>query len=95
MIVELARLELIPGKSEEFERAFAKAVPYIRNNKGYIEHHLYKYADRSDTYLLEVKWASISDHSEGFRLSENYKHWKELLHHFYDPFPIVEYYHAL
>jgi hypothetical protein len=31
----------------------------------------------------------------GFRESPQYEHWKELLHHFYDPFPEVEHYTPL
>jgi hypothetical protein len=28
----------------------------------------------------------------GFRTSPQYQEWKALLHHFYDPFPIVEHF---
>ena len=34
----------------------------------------------------------MEDHTEGFRGSPQYRRWKELLHHFYDPFPTVEHY---
>jgi hypothetical protein len=34
----------------------------------------------------------IEDHTEGFRKSEAYQEWKALLHPFYDPMPMVEYY---
>ena len=37
-------------------------------------------------------WDSIESHTEGFRGSRDYQRWKELLHHFYGPFPIVEHY---
>ena len=30
----------------------------------------------------------------GFRGSPEYQEWKQLLHHFYDPFPTVEHYEA-
>lgn len=42
--------------------------------------------------MLLVSWESLEDHTVGFRESEQYKEWKALLHHFYDPFPIVEHY---
>ncbi len=42
-------------------------------------------------YLL-VRWRTREDHTEGFRGSPEYQRWKELLHHFYDPFPTVEHY---
>lgn len=46
-------------------------------------------------YILLANWESLEDHEEGFRKSENYGPWKELLHHYYDPFPVVEHYEAL
>ena len=43
-------------------------------------------------YLLLVEWASTEAHTEGFRGSEDYAQWRALLHHFYDPFPVVEHF---
>lgn len=43
-------------------------------------------------YLLLVEWDSFEDHMIGFRESEKYVVWRELLHHFYDPFPVVEHF---
>jgi hypothetical protein len=31
----------------------------------------------------------------GFRQSAEYQAWKRLLHHFYDPFPVVSHYRAV
>ena len=31
-------------------------------------------------------------HTIGFRQSQQYQEWKQLLHHFYEPFPTVEHY---
>ena len=47
------------------------------------------------TYLLLVEWEQLEDHTVGFRQSNEYKQWRALLHHFYDPFPVVEHYQAV
>lgn len=47
--------------------------------------------DSSD-YLLIVHWDDIESHAEGFRESDRYAEWRDLLHHFYDPVPSVEYF---
>ncbi len=60
--------------------------------KGYIGHELQKCIEKENKYILIVRWNTIEDHTEGFRKSEAYKEWKRLLHHFYDPFPVVEHY---
>jgi heme-degrading monooxygenase HmoA len=46
-------------------------------------------------YLLLVEWEELEDHTVGFRQSEQYEEWRALLHHFYDPSPIVEHYEAV
>ncbi|AGT93147.1 hypothetical protein O5Y_16500 [Rhodococcus erythropolis CCM2595] len=34
----------------------------------------------------------MESHTIGFRQSTGYEKWRELLHHFYEPFPTVEHY---
>jgi heme-degrading monooxygenase HmoA len=46
-------------------------------------------------YLLLVRWGALEDHTESFRQSENYALWRELLHHFYSPFPVVEHFETI
>jgi heme-degrading monooxygenase HmoA len=42
-----------------------------------------------------VWWETLKDHTEGFKKSADYQEWRRLLHHFYDPFPNVEYYASI
>ena len=60
--------------------------------KGYIEHELLKCLEADNKYVLMVRWQTLEDHTEGFRKSDDYKEWKNLLHHFYELFPNVEHY---
>ena len=92
MITEIALLKIRQGQSAAFEEAFTKAQIIIEAAKGYIQHELQQCLEEDDKYLLVVRWKTIEDHTEGFRNSEGYKEWKKLLHHFYDPFPVVEHY---
>jgi heme-degrading monooxygenase HmoA len=46
-------------------------------------------------YLLLVNWATLEDHTIGFRESAQYQEWRHLLHHFYDPFPDVAHYQVV
>jgi heme-degrading monooxygenase HmoA len=95
MITEIAILNIKQNESTLFEKAFNKAQNIIRSMKGYIEHELLKCLEEADKYLLIVRWQTLEDHTEGFRKSDDYNKWKNLLHHFYEPFPNVEHYKAL
>lgn len=92
MILEVAMLQVKPGKANEFESSFRKASKIIAGMKGYIHHELHKCVETDNKYVLLVRWKTLKDHTVGFRQSPEYEEWKSLLHHYYDPFPTVEHY---
>lgn len=92
MSLEVAILHIKSGLSADFEHSFKKAETIISSMEGYISHQLKKCVEQEDKYILLVNWRTIEDHEIGFRKSEEYKTWKSLLHHYYEPFPIVEHY---
>jgi len=92
VILEVALLDVIPGQTVQFEAAFQQAAPIIASMPGYISHELQRCLEASSRYALLVRWQTLEDHTVGFRGSPQYQEWKRLLHHFYDPFPVVEHY---
>lgn len=92
MILESAVLNIKPGLNADFEAAFAEAQTIIAGQTGYLGHELQKCLEVENRYLLLVKWETLEDHTQGFRGSAEYETWRQLLHHFYDPFPEVEHY---
>ena len=92
MILEVAILDVEPGREQEFETAFGEAQKIISRMDGYISHQLQKCIEKDSRYILLVNWQTLEDHTIGFRGSEQYQEWRRLLHHFYDPFPEVEHY---
>jgi heme-degrading monooxygenase HmoA len=92
MILEVAILNIKEGLSEEFENNFSIAKSIISSMTGYIAHELKKCIEQEDKYILLVQWETLEEHEIGFRKSKEYQQWKALLHHFYEPFPVVEHY---
>ena len=92
MILEVAILYVKKGEESNFERDFAIASQYIQSIAGYKSHRLRKCIEEDNKYLLLVDWEKLEDHTVGFRASEAYLEWKKLLHHYYNPFPVVEHY---
>ncbi|MEJ7691554.1 antibiotic biosynthesis monooxygenase [Daejeonella sp.] len=95
MILEVAILNVIPGKEKQFELDFKIAGQYISSIEGYVRHSLRKCVEQENRYILLVDWKTIEDHTIGFRQSSQYLKWKELLHHYYDPFPVVEHFETI
>lgn len=92
MILEAAPLQVRPGQSRAFEAAVNEAQAIIASMPGHLSHELQRCIEREGHYLLLVRWTSVAAHEEGFRKSPQYQRWKQLLHHFYDPFPTVNHY---
>ncbi len=51
--------------------------------------------ERPSGFLLLVEWETVEAHTRGFRSSEAYQAWRALLHHFYDPAPVVEHFETV
>ena len=95
MVLETAILYVLPGKEPDFEKDFRTAGQYISSVPGYLKHSLQKCLEQKGKYLLLAEWESLEAHTVGFRQSAAYEPWKKLLHHYYDPFPVVEHYQAV
>ena len=92
MILEVAILNVRAGQEDAFEAAFGTAQSIIETMPGYVSHQLQRCVETPNRYMLLVNWQTLEDHTVGFRESDAYQTWRALLHHFYDPFPVVEHY---
>ncbi len=95
MILEVAILNVKLGSQDKFEQDFTLASKYISSIKGYLGHTLRKCVEIENQYILLVDWENIESHEIGFRKSQLYQKWKELLHDYYNPFPTVEHYQTV
>ncbi len=92
MILEVAPLQVKAGQGQAFEAAFREAQKIISAMPGYLSHELQRCIERPGEYILLVRWETLEAHEVGFRKSPQYQEWRRLLHHFYDPFPVVSHY---
>ena len=92
MILEHEILSVTPCESVAFEQAMLEARPLIAATPGFQKIEVRRCVETKDRYLLLVWWDTLEAHTDGFRKSERYQPWRNLLHHFYEPFPLVEHY---
>jgi len=92
MILEVAVLNVRPGQEDAFEAAMRDAGPLIAETPGFEGIEVRRCIEQPNRYLLLVNWRTLEDHTQGFRQSDRYQEWRQRLHHFYDPFPVVEHY---
>jgi heme-degrading monooxygenase HmoA len=92
VITEHALLEVTPGQEETFVAAMGSAKRHIAGSPGFVSLRVERCLERPHCFLLLVEWEHLEDHTEGFRGSAAYEEWRSALHHFYDPFPVVEHF---
>ncbi|MCD2442845.1 antibiotic biosynthesis monooxygenase [Agromyces sp. SYSU K20354] len=92
MILEHAILPVVPGREADFEAAFGEAKAIMAGMPGFLDLTLSRSIETPNEYLLLVRWESVEAHEVGFRGSAQYRRWRELLHGFYEPFPVVEHF---
>ncbi len=92
MITEHALLDVIPGREEEFVESMERAKAIVAASPGFVSLRVERCVERPSCFLLLVEWERLEDHTEGFRGSAGYRDWRAALHHFYDPFPVVEHF---
>ncbi|MBX3084858.1 MAG: antibiotic biosynthesis monooxygenase [Anaerolineae bacterium] len=95
MILEVVVADVKKGEGAAYEEAFRQASSLIASIPGYLSHELQRCVETPDRYVLLVRWETLEAHTVGFRQSVQYQEWKHLLHHFYDPFPVVEHYEGI
>jgi heme-degrading monooxygenase HmoA len=95
MITEHAILNVIPGQEQDFLSALEQAKAFIARSPGFGGLRVERCLENPSTFLLLVEWESLEAHTQGFRGSASYEEWRNLLHHFYEPFPVVEHFEPL
>ena len=94
MILEHAILYVKQGETGAFEAAMAEARPLIAASAGFRGIEVRPALEAENQYLLLVEWDDVESHRDGFRKSDRYERWRDLLHRFYDPMPGVTYFGA-
>ena len=92
MITEHALLDVVAGREDEFLDAMERAKALIAASPGFLSLRVERGVEQPNRFLLLVEWERLEDHTEGFRASEGYQAWRAALHHFYDPFPVIEHF---
>jgi heme-degrading monooxygenase HmoA len=95
VITEHALLEVVPGRELEFAAAMGQAKSLIAASPGFLSLRVERCVERANRFLLLVEWETLEDHIQGFRGSPAYEEWRAALHHFYDPFPVVEHFETI
>ncbi|PHR25438.1 MAG: antibiotic biosynthesis monooxygenase [Hoeflea sp.] len=89
MIIEVAHIKVKPGHEAEFEAAVQTASAVFRKAKGCKGLHLQRCIEAPAEYEAVIRWETLEDHTVGFRQSELFQQWRELVGPHFDGPPQV------
>ncbi len=91
MIKEFAQVEVLPAKDGEVVAAVNLAVAKVLSTaRGFIAFEIYKSVERENVYMFEIQWATLVDHTIGFRESDLFPKWRAIIGPFFASPPQVE-----
>ena len=94
MILEQAVFAITPGSEADFEAAVGEAKEVIAQAKGFRSFKLQRCIERPSTYLLLNEWDTVDDHMVGFRESDLFGRWRELIGPYFAAPPEVEHFES-
>jgi heme-degrading monooxygenase HmoA len=93
MILEVADIRIVPGKSAEFDAAVQRgAETVIARAKGFRGYKVNRGVESPDRYLLMIYWETLEDHTRGFRESPAFAQWRAIVGPFFAAPPAVEHF---
>ncbi|WP_028310793.1 antibiotic biosynthesis monooxygenase family protein [Derxia gummosa] len=96
MILELADLQIQPGRQAEFDAAIEHGLrTVISKAKGFSGAKVQKGIESPERYLLMIQWATLENHTVDFRESPAFGEWRAIVGPFFARPPVVEHFGLL
>ena len=93
MILEVADIRIQPGRQAEFDEAIERGLrTVISQAKGFQGWKVNKGIESPERYLLQIFWATLEDHTVGFRQGPLFAQWRAIVGPFFAQPPVVEHF---
>ena len=93
MILELADIRIHPGQQAAFDEAIARGLATVVSHaKGFQGYKVNKGIESPERYILQIFWATLEDHTIGFRESPLFPEWRAIVGPFFAQSPVVEHF---
>ncbi|BCJ63259.1 antibiotic biosynthesis monooxygenase family protein [Polymorphospora rubra] len=92
MVLEVALIDVVAGREDEFAAAYAKGHELLVTTPGCRSVRMTRGIESPSRFVLLVEWDSVAAHEENFRATERFTTWRSLIGpHFAAP-PVVEHF---
>ncbi|MDT7674231.1 MAG: hypothetical protein QOD82_2133 [Pseudonocardiales bacterium] len=90
MVLEIAEFAIQPGREDDFAAAYREALPLAAATPGFRNARMVRGIESPSTFVLLVEWDTLEAHTKGFRESDRFPRWRELIGPFFAGDPRVQ-----
>jgi quinol monooxygenase YgiN len=90
--VEIIRYKISEADYNNFENAYIAAGKHLKDSKYCLNYQVIKGNEEPDNYIVIIHWTSKEEHLNGFRKSEEFKPFFELVKPFYNNIQEMKHY---
>jgi len=93
VILEIADIRINPGQQAAFEEAIGRGIASVLSQAaGYQGAKVNRGIESPERYILQVFWATLEDHTVGFRQGPLFAQWRAIVGNFFAAPPAVEHF---
>jgi heme-degrading monooxygenase HmoA len=92
MVLEVALIDVLEGREEDFAAAYAKAYQFLADTPGLRSVRMTRGIETPSRYVLLVEWDSVDAHIDNFRATDRFTQWRALIGPYFDGAPRVEHF---
>jgi quinol monooxygenase YgiN len=92
MVLEVALVDVVPGREDAFAAAYAKAHVVLVTTPGCRSVRMTRGIESPSRFVLLVEWDTVEAHLENFRATERFTTWRSLIGPYFAAPPVVEHY---
>ena len=93
MILEIADIRIAPGQNAAFEAAIQHGLASVASRAtGFKGAKVNRGIESTERYILQIFWATLEDHTVGFRQGPLFTEWRAIVGPFFAAPPVVEHF---
>jgi heme-degrading monooxygenase HmoA len=93
MILEVADIRIQPGQNAAFEEAIQRALATVASQAAGMQgFSVTRGIESPERYILQIVWATLEDHTVGFREGPLFAQWRAIIGPFFAGPPSVEHF---